>query len=90
MIDAPADLIVNIYSFDGNEIEGRQITTKGGWQQVTLITQTTLADDLDVEIVVSGGGDGWINPLGITGRGDRLFDQDGVRIHWVELRPMVA
>jgi len=89
MIDAPAGLIVDIYSFDGNEIEGRQITTNGGWQQMTLITKTTLADDLNVEIVVSGGGDGWINPLGITGRGDKLFDQYGVRIHWVELRPMV-
>ena len=89
MIDAPAGLIVDTYSFDGNEIEGKQITTNGGWQQVTLITKTTLADDLNVEIVVSGGGDGWINPLGITGRGDELFDQYGVRIHWVELRPMV-
>jgi hypothetical protein len=89
MIDAPAGLIVDIYSFDGNEIEGRQITTNGGWQQVTLITKTTLADDIDVEIVVSGGGDRWINPLGITGRGDKLFDQYGVRVHWAELRPMV-
>tara|TARA_B100001750_G_scaffold247885_1_gene275435 strand:- start:3261 stop:5801 length:2541 start_codon:yes stop_codon:yes gene_type:complete len=90
MIDAPAGLIVNIYSVDGTEIEGRQFDTNGGWQQMSLITKTTLADNLSVEIVISGGGDGWINPLGITGRGDKLFDQDGVRIHWVELRPMVA
>ena len=90
MIDAPAGLIVDVYSVDGIEIEGRQFITNGGWQQMSLITKTTLADNLSVEIVVSGGGDSWINPLWITGRGDKLFDHDGIRIHWVELRPMVA
>ena len=90
MIDAPAGLIVDVYSIDGIEIEGRQFITNGGWQQMSLITKTTLADNLSVEIVVSGGGDSWINPLWITGRGDKLFDHDGIRIHWVELRPMVA
>jgi hypothetical protein len=89
MIDAPAGLSVEIYSTDGNEIEGRYYTTNGGWQQLTLITKTSLADELKVEIIVAGGGSSWVNPLAITGRGDQLIDHDGVRIHWVELRPMV-
>lgn len=89
MIDAPSGLSVEIYSIDGTEIEGRHYTTDGGWQQLTLITKTSLADELKVEIVVSGGGSSWVNPLAITGRGDQLIDHDGVRIHWVELRPMV-
>jgi hypothetical protein len=89
MIDAPAGLSIEIYSTDGNEIEGRYYTTNGGWQQLTLITKTSLADELKVEIIVAGGGSSWVNPLAITGRGDQLIDHDGVRIHWVELRPMV-
>ncbi|MBT4060306.1 MAG: hypothetical protein HOE69_08415 [Euryarchaeota archaeon] len=89
MIDAPEGIKIAIYSMDGSEMEGRQYTTKGGWQQLTVITETSLEDSFEVEIVISGGGDGWVNPLAITGRGDRLFDYDGVRIHWVEVRPMV-
>ena len=89
MIDAPAGLEVRVYAIDGAEIEARKFTTNGGWQQLTLITKTSLATDFEVLIRVNGGGSGWINPLAITGRGDRLLDHDGVRIHWVELRPMV-
>ncbi len=28
----------------------------------------------------------WINPLGLSGRGDRIIDTGGLRIHWLELR----
>ena len=28
----------------------------------------------------------WINPLGFTGRTDRILDEGGLRIHWMELR----
>ncbi len=27
----------------------------------------------------------WINPLGASGRGDRLFDETGIRVHWIEI-----
>ena len=27
----------------------------------------------------------WINPLGASGRGDMLFDETGIRIHWIEI-----
>jgi hypothetical protein len=90
MIDAPAGLQVELYVIDGHTTQGRQFTTGGGWEQLTLITHTSTSDSVQVRIDVKGGGDNWINPLGASGRGDRLIDQDGVRIHWVELRPMVA
>ncbi len=90
MVDAPAGLEVELYVIDGHTTQGRQFTTEGGWEQLTLITHTSTADSIQVRIDVSGGGDNWVNPLGASGRGDRLIDEDGVRIHWVELRPMVA
>jgi hypothetical protein len=31
----------------------------------------------------------WINPLGASGRGDVLFDETGVRVHWVETITLV-
>ena len=90
VVDAPAGLAVELYVIDGHTTQGRQFTTEGGWEQLTLITHTSTADSIQVRIDVSGGGDNWVNPLGASGRGDRLIDEDGVRIHWVELRPMVA
>ena len=90
VVDAPAGLAVELYVIDGHTTQGRQFTTEGGWEQLTLITHTSTADSIQVRIDVSGGGDNWGNPLGASGRGDRLIDEDGVRIHWVELRPMVA
>ena len=27
----------------------------------------------------------WINPSGLSGRGDRVFDTTGVRLHWLEI-----
>jgi len=28
----------------------------------------------------------WLNPLGLSGRGDALIDSTGVRLHWVEIK----
>jgi len=37
-------------------------------------------------IIEAGGGNSWINPIGLSGRGDRIFDETGLRLHWIELR----
>jgi hypothetical protein len=50
---------------------------------------TSTGDRIEVTVKVSGGGETWINPVGASGRGDRIFDESAVRLHWVELRPMV-
>lgn len=31
----------------------------------------------------------WINPLGASGRGDALFDETGIRVHWIEVITLV-
>ena len=43
----------------------------------------------EIQIMVrveSGGSETWINPLGLSGRGDRIIDESGVKIHWIEFR----
>ena len=27
----------------------------------------------------------WLNPSGLSGRGDRIFDTTGIRLHWLEI-----
>ena len=37
------------------------------------------------EIDITSEPEFWINPLGASGRGDMLFDETGIRIHWIEI-----
>ena len=37
------------------------------------------------EIEITSESKFWINPLGASGRGDILFDETGLRIHWIEI-----
>ena len=29
--------------------------------------------------------DNWFNPTGLSGRGDRILDTSGIRLHWLEI-----
>ena len=89
MVDAPAGLSVEIHVVDSGEHESLSYTTAGGLEQLSLALHTSTDDRIEVTVKVSGGGETWINPTGASGRGDRIFDESGVRLHWVELRPMV-
>ena len=89
MVDAPAGLSVEIHVVDSGEHESLSYTTAGGWEQLSLALHTSTDNRIEVTVKVSGGGETWINPTGASGRGDRIFDESGVRLHWVELRPMV-
>ena len=37
------------------------------------------------EVEITSESKFWINPLGASGRGDILFDETGIRIHWIEI-----
>jgi len=63
-------------SFNGIEITGE------GW------TQTCMISSNQTMIIEASGGNSWINPTGLSGRGDQIFDETGLRLHWIELRSM--
>ena len=56
---------------------------KSGW------TQTCVTGGSDSFIIeVKDNPSYWINPLGLSGRGDQIIDQTGLRIHWIETRSL--
>ena len=60
-----------------NEMERRH----SGWHEFCLDpTEKTL------QLEVLSNSENWINPLGASGRGDKLLDKTGVRLHWLEVR----
>jgi hypothetical protein len=66
-------------SFEGEIIQG------SGW------TQTCVQGGFsEYEIKVESKSHYWLNPLGLSGRGERIIDQTGLRIHWIELSVQVS
>ena len=57
-----------------------------GWHKHCFVLDSTYSeitmqidwDDLAASSV-------WINPSGLSGRGDRVFDTTGIRLHWLEI-----
>ena len=78
--DAPSGITVEFSTAGGS----KSLTSKGGWQSVQITVQV-LDENMMFTVSVQDGGQLWLNPSGLTGRGDRLFDETGVRVHWVEI-----
>ena len=81
--DAPTGVELEFSAF-GNS---KSILSKGGWQSIILSNQSS-EGDFTFTVKVDNGGQLWLNPSGLTGRGDRLFDESGIMIHWVEIQPI--
>ena len=57
-----------------------------GWNQKCWIMDYQ-HDNLQLEFNwESSSSDSWLNPTGLSGRGDRIIDTSGIRIHWLEIR----
>jgi hypothetical protein len=65
-------------TFNGAEILGT------GWTETCVQGGPT-----EFEIKIESDSNYWLNPLGLSGRGDRILDQTGLRIHWIELSVQV-
>lgn len=60
-------------------INSREITGSG-WYNTCVY-----AGGGGFEIDITSKSKLWINPLGASGRGDALFDETGIRVHWIEI-----
>ena len=61
-------------TINSREIDG------SGWYNTC-----TYAGGGGFEIEITSDSEFWINPLGASGRGDALFDETGIRVHWIEV-----
>ena len=80
--------IGNIDSFSVNQPSSSNTidASKSGWHsECFLINQTTNQLTIQLEWDRVTDSSSWINPTGLSGRGDRVFDVTGIRIHWLEI-----
>ena len=59
---------------------------KRGWNQICL--EKSPSSEIKIEISVDSSTGKWVNPLGLSGRSDRILDTSAARLHWIELRPV--
>ena len=60
--------------------------SKSGWHsECFMINQTTNQLTVQIEWDSDTESSSWINPTGLSGRGDSVFDVTGIRIHWIEI-----
>jgi len=63
-----------------------KIDTNSGWDQTCWVMNYT-EDNLSLtfEWDSSSSSQSWFNPTGLSGRGDKIFDTTGIRLHWLEI-----
>lgn len=96
LLEGSADIVVRVSlrQFDdaGQQswLWSQRTSTESGWVEVNSEIDGLQNRPLEITVeVISGGGDIWLNPLGLSGRGDRTLDESGVRIHWLNLQPQI-
>ena len=61
-------------------------STHSGWHTHCFILSQTFNS---IPMEISWGDDSsssiWLNPSGLSGRGDRILDTTGIRLHWLEI-----
>ena len=63
-----------------------RIWNQFGWNQQCWVMNYGL-DNLELAFNwEDSSSEGWLNPTGLSGRSDRIFDTSGIRIHWLEIR----
>jgi hypothetical protein len=74
-----------VLSYSG--VQATVIDSSAGWNEQCWTMNYT---EQNMDFVFEWNGDSkpnkWFNPTGLSGRGDRIIDTCGIRIHWLEIR----
>ena len=60
--------------------------TNSGWHaHCFILSQTFNSIPMEISWDDDCSSSIWLNPSGLSGRGDRIFDTTGIRLHWLEI-----
>ena len=75
------DFVINIDS-QSHDVE----STESGWHtHCFILNQTFNSIPVEISWHDSTEASTWLNPSGLSGRGDRIIDTTGIRVHWLEI-----
>ena len=77
---------VSVCDTNSNSCSNSSTVTSGGHESTSVLHHSDLFGEIEVYIEIEGGGAMWFNPAGLSGRSDRILDEEGTWLHWVEVR----
>lgn len=74
-----------LLSYQG--VQTVEIESPSGWNEQCW-TMNNTAQKMEFELSWNDDlkPNNWFNPTGLSGRGDRIMDTSGIRLHWLEIR----
>lgn len=79
------DVEIQISTLSNSSQESFSLTT--GWNSLCFEEEfIETAGELELNWLGKTEDSHWLNPLGLSGRGDALLDSTGIRLHWIEIK----
>jgi len=88
LVEGSAGHEVTLSAGHGSNMASTTVSSRGEMEQVSLLVHSPVNGSMQITIEVDGREETWLNPMALSGRGDRLADGGGLWIHWVEVRPV--
>lgn len=81
------DSVVTAISYDEVEIKSNILRGNGFVEDCFLVEdgQSSISLHYSIDWPATSSSNLWLNPTGLSGRGDVIFDHTGLIIHWLEL-----
>ena len=82
--DGPVLMLENLES---GELWHSRTAHAAGWHSLCFEQQSIDSTSyLEIDWSNDESGSRWLNPLGLSGRGDALLDSTGITLHWFEIQ----
>ena len=79
------DVEIQISTLSNSSQESFSLTT--GWNSLCFEEEfIETAGELELNWSDKTEDSHWLNPLGLSGRGDAVLDSTGIRLHWIEIK----
>ncbi|HJM66709.1 MAG TPA: hypothetical protein QF555_04110 [Candidatus Thalassarchaeaceae archaeon] len=85
LIEAPPEQTVSITAYSNGNSTTIEKITEGSVEMVSTLINVGDDGSISILIDVDTDNEAWLNPTGVSGRGDRLIDSNGVWVHWLEI-----
>ena len=80
---------VNLLIADATNTTSISMSFTAGWHSVCFEDAINVSSGtLEVGWPKSASAQLWLNPLGLSGRSDVVLDSSGIRLHWLETKPL--
>ena len=86
ILEANPGVIITLEVNSGGNTSTVKQTMEGRLTTITTIAEINDNETLSVRIRADTPEGVWLNPQGISGRGDRIIDMNGAWIHWIEVQ----